>query len=1013
MVLKSASCWSAIFMSALCMLPQVGSCEDKMDIIRARRNVMAAQEGTDKSVDSDASKQGITIQDAELGAIIKVFSQQLGRNYILDERVKGKVTMYLPGYTPTEDLLKILDTTLALKGFTAVPVGENLWKILPSREAAKSTIPTIKASDNPNSNSGTLVTKLMRPTYVAVADIQPLLAQLVSPDGLVSAYNGTNSLLVIDYEDNVQRISEIVGTVDIPFYDQDMVMIPIRHASAADVAEKIKELMLESSQDSNNSRTPNSRVVSINRAGAPAGAPISTTSTVTGPLRSREPKILADERTNSLIIVADDDTTARIKALVSELDSPIDKSNNRFYVYRCQHANAEDLSEVLAGLVGSGSSGGGGGRLSNASSSLSGSSSNMQSGRLDRTSRTPGQPRSGGNSASSQQVQLGENFSISSDPATNSLIIQGSKSDYQKVLELIKELDIKRRQVLVEGIILEVGVNSQDLLSSDFISSTGGADGGLLANSNQSGGLAGLLENPTQLSGFSVAAASAGTLSIGQDLVIPSQSILVRAAQNNSNANILSAPTLLATDNEEAQIVVGSNVPFLTSTSTNQTNLNNTFNQISRQDVGITLRLTPQINSNDFVNLKIFTDVSAVVPSSDSTLGPTTSVRSSETTVITRDGQMIVIGGLMSDQSNDSDNGVPFLKDIPLIGGLFRSSTDVFQRTNLLTFIRPRIIKDQFDARDETAERVKETSDVIKEYNHTPNREEILKSPAIDHVAELGDPDEIEDIGTIRARSSGGVTYLPSGVVLDERAKLSHRKAANKAEAAKAPLTEKQTSERPGSVNLGNPLPDKKSQQLDRVASPTEAKINLSRASKPRIEVRDIKQEDFAVSPKVVSEKIEPNKGTASVAQSVGSEQGASVKVEVMELSFAEKMNDKVLSPNGISERTIAVASTTVDNGIGGNPEVRYFTFKLDKVVEPFPFERFGNNDQILLQVNGKTFTGKAASFFEVGRRYRFGTHTGVVTASNTVNNVKVKPHQMSIYELNNLGSGPWYKVDK
>jgi general secretion pathway protein D len=719
------------------------------------------------------TRAAINVKDADISTILKVFSKRTKRNFILDERVKGTVTMFIPGELAPDDSQRILDTVLALKGFTTVPVGENLWKVVPSKEARQSTIPILSKGSLDSSNSGSVVTELLRLKYVTAKDVQPLLSQLISADGLISAYEGANSLILIDYRDNIKRLTKLVRALDIPFNDQEMTIIPISHADANDVAEKLKELLGgEEEQDLLNQNSLMSRIARRRASGLPQNsAPngiVGEASGVNISPRSKPPKIIADERTNSVIVVADEEMTTRIRGLVEELDSQVDRSGNRFYVYRCQHANAEDLAEVLSGLVGGGvntsSQTGSSSTMSNrndSSDGLSGRSSrsNRTQGRLSRTSRTPGQSRQNTDSSGTVSAQLGEDVSITADPSTNSLVINSGRTDYEKIFSLLQELDIKRRQVLVEAMILEVGVDSAAVLGTDFTSSTGGADGGLLAQSNFGGnsGLTGLLSNPTSISGFSVAAASAGTISLPGNLIIPSQAILVNAARSNTNVNVLSAPTLLATDNEEAEIVVGQNVPFLASTSTNDVNLNNTFNQIDRQDVGITLRITPQINSNDFVTLRIFTDVSAVIKSADASLGPTTTVRSSETTVITKDSQMIVIGGLMADTVNDADSGVPFLMDIPIFGDLFRRSTDRRQRTNLLTFITPRIVRDQYDARDATIAQKKDTERVIKEYGHQPSRDEILQSQDMNKVVELQKaPDKLP--GTILPPKQSGTS---------------------------------------------------------------------------------------------------------------------------------------------------------------------------------------------------------------------------------------------------------------
>jgi hypothetical protein len=227
--------------------------------------------------------------------------------------------------------------------------------------------------------------------------------------------------------------------------------------------------------------------------------------------------------------------------------------------------------------------------------------------------------------------------------------------------------------------------------------------------------------------------------------------VIVSAAQRNNNVNILSAPTILATDNEEAQIVVGQNVPFLASTSTNATNLNNTFNQVERQDVGITLRITPQISSRDYVTLRVFTEVSALdLATVNSTLGPTTRKRQSETTIIAKDSQMIVTGGLIADDVTEADEGVPYLKDVPVLGHAFKSNSTARQQKNLLIFLTPRIIKDQFDARDATIESREQMEDVIASYEVRPSRSTVLEHPRIDSIAE-SNPYEGPAPGTILA----------------------------------------------------------------------------------------------------------------------------------------------------------------------------------------------------------------------------------------------------------------------
>jgi general secretion pathway protein D len=758
---------------------------------RAQNNQPPAG-GGDQINEEEYSKDSnteINVKNADIAAIVRIFSRKTKRNYILDEKVRGKVSIYLPGKVSAEESLRILDSVLALKGFTSVPIGENLWKIVPSREARQSTIPTL-TEQRTEKPTAAVVTRLVNLKYVSAEDVQQIVSQLISSDGLVNAYTGTNSLILIDSEDNINRLVSIIEELDVPFSNREMTIIPVKFADVEDVAQKLNDILGTSGGDSKKGTSALDQVRASmgdpslamgNQMGGVPGqqqrAPGAGASSKTVAARGMEPKIIPDQRTNSIIVVADADTTARVRALIAQLDSKIDLSGNKFYVYRCQHANAEEIAQVLAGLAGGGGAGGGlggfggtgrgtgaggglggvfgddsggtlGGSRNNqmqsrnrALSSFGGSGSSSMGGGLGGGlgGSRGGRGAARGGQAGAATAQLGENISITADPATNSLIIAAGKTDYEKIRGLLAQLDVKRRQVLVEATLLEVSIDDTLGTSMSFLTSTGGADGGAIARSDfapTGGSLSTLFQDPAKLQGFTLAAASAGSLKL-PGITIPTQSLIVSAAQRNNNVNILSAPTILATDNEEAQIIVGQNVPFLASTSTNATNLNNTFNQVERQDVGITLRITPQISSRDYVTLRVFTEVSALdLATVNSTLGPTTRKRQSETTIIAKDSQMIVTGGLIADDVTEADEGVPYLKDVPVLGHAFKSNSTARQQKNLLIFLTPRIIKDQFDARDATIESRDQMEDVIASYEVRPSRSTVLEHPRIDSVAE-------------------------------------------------------------------------------------------------------------------------------------------------------------------------------------------------------------------------------------------------------------------------------------
>ena len=710
---------------------------------------------TDELIRADSSNEGkgsaaafgplMKMNEVEVEELIKLFGKVLKRNYIIDSAVKGKVTFSLESPVSLEEATKIFYSVLLLKGFTTVPIGDNIWKVVPAKDARQTTVPLVfDTEDNP---SDILVTHLVRLEHVQAQDMRQLLSQFISKDGVINSFAGTNSLILIDSQANIARLKRLVNQLDVPASDQEITIVPIINADANDIAEKIKEILGEEEQQQQQARSTSARRQRAARRQA-SGRTSTTTSTAGGNVdasRTLPIKIIPDERTNSLIVVADEASTAKVQALVEQLDSPVDLSGGRFYVYRLKHADSEELSEILSQLI-SGTDG-----TSTSTGRTSGSSLTRSSRettntnqarrssaaeRLAQVLRNRRSRRDAETGASGGKVQFEGEVTIAPDPATNTLIINAARSDYLKVKELLDQLDVKRRQVLVEATILEVSLNKQEGLGVEFQTTGGSDDGGAIAQTNF-GGLTDLFTNPAALSDLTVAAASSGTITLPGGIVLPSQAVLITALSRISNVNVLSAPTILTTDNQEAEIIVGENVPFVSSTSTDPSNLNNTFNSIERQDVGITLRITPQISTGEFVTLQSFVEISNVVPGTrNDANGPTTTIRTTETTVEVRSGQMIVTGGLISDQQTESTRGVPFLQDIPFLGNFFQRQDIDHRRNNLLVFITPKIVRDQFDAREETVERRDSMQAVIDEQETEPNRSSVLHSKRIDQVSE-------------------------------------------------------------------------------------------------------------------------------------------------------------------------------------------------------------------------------------------------------------------------------------
>lgn len=717
----------------------------------------------------------LNAKDVEITALIKTFSKLAKRNYIVDSNVKGKVTIHLPAAVTLAEAIKIFESVLLLKGFATVPLGNGTFKIVTTKEAQQSTIPLRTDSSKEGLDAATenLVTQLIRIKNVQAQDLQQVLQPFVSKDGLINTFTTTNSLVVIDSSSNVDRIVKIIEELDIPALDRDLTIIPITNAEAKDVAEKLNDILGESDSGASQGTGVNSRNVAQIQAGEnptqQATNPKSAKSITAGQSkRASSVKIIADERTNSIVVVADGDTTKKIKALVEQLDSPLDQSGKKFYVYRLRHADAIELADVINALISGGgvpnssrrnqssgstfSSSRSGGFGSGSNSSFGGSgfggnssfgnrnNSRASLGDSDTSSSSRRNTSTGGASGSGQPPKLsfeGE-VSVSADDATNSLIVIASRNDYSKLKSLVEALDIKRKQVLVEATILEVTINDFERKNIELQGTAGFTDSAGIFQTNY-GNLSQLFTNPAALTDLTVAAASTGTLTLPGGIVIPSQAVLLKAVAQNENVNVLSSPTVLANDNEQAQIVVGQNVPFITGTSTDSTNLANTFNQVDRQDVGIKLIITPQISgSGEYVNLKLLIETSNIVNGTEAAQnGPTTSIRTTETAVEVKDQQMIVTGGLIGDSTSTSERGIPVLKDIPVLGNLFKVTVDETRKTNLLILLTPKIIKDQFDARDATIKNRDRVEKLMKESDKLLiDRSEYLHSKNIDKVIE-------------------------------------------------------------------------------------------------------------------------------------------------------------------------------------------------------------------------------------------------------------------------------------
>lgn len=591
--------------------------------------------------------------DVDLPVLIKFISEQTRKNFIFDERVQGKITIISPRRITLDEAYNVFLSVLHVKGFATVEQG-NTIKIIPLRDAKQEGLPTERESgEEPGAK---IITRLIPLQYVDVAEVVPLLTPMISKDGLLTSFPTSNTLIVIDSRANIERLLKILAELDQEGTGSTLRIFPLRHASATEVAKTLDTLYQQ---------TVTPQVAGTRGRVRP------------GRTRGTAPKFLPDSRTNSLLVLAVSDVLADVEDLIAKLDIPTPENTGKINVYYLENADAEETAKVLSSLA----------------------ESTPAPGRP----AVPGQPQATIRGVITAELEGG--VKITADTATNSLIIIASPNDYQTLVDVIKKLDIRRRQVYVEALVMEISLDKGRDVGVEFRGAAEtGSDGAVLGGTNFDfqGNLNALLAslasgNPLLFSGTGlIAAGIAGNVVLPDGTEIPAITAVLRAAQNRDNVNILSSPHLLTMDNKEAEIIIAENIPFITSQSRDSTNLANVINTVERKDVGIILRITPHIHESEFVNLEIYQESSAVQGDSllsISTVGPTTTKRSAKTNVLVKNGNTVVIGGMMQETLNTFERKVPLLGDIPLLGNLFKFQSVSRNKTNLLIFLTPHVIK--------------------------------------------------------------------------------------------------------------------------------------------------------------------------------------------------------------------------------------------------------------------------------------------------------------------------------
>jgi len=635
---------------------------------------------------TQVAKEGrvtLDFKDVELTDLIQMISELTGENFLYDDSVKGKVTIISPDSMTLDEAYQLFHTVLNVKGYTVVPSGE-INKIVPLKNAKESNLPTIVNGRGESSEQ--FITRVFRLKYIDATIIGPtVLIPLMPSTSNVAAYAPSNSLVITDTGSNIERLAKIIAELDQPDTDGDMEIITLENSSADELAKILNEVMTQPAATS-----------SRRRAGAVAGNQSAT-------------KIIPYPVGRALIVLADNEEMAIIKKIVARLDQEVTGPRSNINLFYLENADAvtlaATLNEILTGIK--------------------------------------AEARAAGNGETGKPVSIGP-VTITADKPTNSLIINANPDDYRTISDIITKLDIKRKQVYVEALILELSMDATQRLGVSLQGAANvGDDSLIIGSSNQNTGPVGI--------GDAIATGAAGLPSLltqavdgllaggffnpitvtgpdGVERTVPSLSVLIDVSKTDSDVNLLSAPRLLTSDNEEAEIIVGSNVPIITGrlTDSGSDGLAQSVS-VERQDVALILRFTPQITEGDLVRLNVYQEITDIAPAtlalvasvgSASEVGPTFTKRVLRNTVLVENKRTVVLGGLIDTNVTESVTKVPILGDIPGLGWLFKRTSTQEEKTNLLIFINPTIIKDaddleQVTGRNRTAARGFLTDKVI------------------------------------------------------------------------------------------------------------------------------------------------------------------------------------------------------------------------------------------------------------------------------------------------------------
>ena len=657
------------------------------DFILAPAMVMAQ---TTPSVTSNSEVGTVTLSfmNADIDSVASVVAKATGQTILVDPQVKGTINLISNKPVSKVKALDSFSTALRTAGFALVEVN-GVYRVVTQADAK--LVSTAVSTGKTKQEGDQIITRVFKLSYESANNLLPVLRPLVSPNNTINAYPGNNTIVVTDYASNIQRIATLIDAIDAPT-TTDVQTIKLQHAFASDIAAIL------------------SKVLDTGAAGT-ADPALKTV-------------ILAEPRSNSILVRSSSAERVRqVRILVARLDIPGNKNGN-IWVVPLKNAEASKLAITLRAIVAADAAVSA--QVAGGNAAANPAAANPQQNPAANPAAT-GSGTSLGTSALVSSSTPNVGGFIQAEPATNSLIITANEPLYRNLRQVIEELDRRRTQVYIEALIVEV--------SSETAAELGIQWNFLLGSGNQNVGFGGTNFNvPGQGAGANIIGLGRDTSIIANPGTPPTgipippapglnlgmisrfngvyaMSALIRALETALGTNILSTPNLITLDNEEARIIVGRNIPILTGSyaQTGTTSTVTPFQTIVRQDVGVTLRVRPQISANGIVRMQIFQEVSSVAPIYDPS-GPVINKRNIESNVLVDDGQMIVLGGLITDEYGDSTSGIPFLSSIPIIGNLFRYDNKKRIKSNLLVFIRPYVLRDK----DENEQMTKNRLDLMQ-----------------------------------------------------------------------------------------------------------------------------------------------------------------------------------------------------------------------------------------------------------------------------------------------------------